>query len=70
MFGADLSPAAYVRKSLIAALIGNIVGALFVALPTTYMYLSDMGAGGYKKAEQGQGEISSGSSSTEKNHNH
>jgi len=70
MFGADLSPAAYIRKSLIAALIGNIVGALFVALPTTYMYLSDMGTGGYRRAEQGQGEMSSGSSSTEKNHNH
>ncbi|KAI0785519.1 Formate/nitrite transporter [Abortiporus biennis] len=41
MFGADLSAAAYIRKSLIASYIGNIVGALFVALPATYFYLGD-----------------------------
>jgi len=73
MFGADLSSAAYIRKSLIASFIGNVVGALFVAFPTTYMYLSDYAAGGYRRAEQGraqgaQGEDSIGSSTTEKNH--
>jgi len=41
MFGADLSTAAYIRKSLIAAYLGNIVGALFVALPAVYFYLGD-----------------------------
>jgi len=41
LFGADLSVAAYIRKSLIAAYIGNIVGALLVALPAVYFYLGD-----------------------------
>lgn len=54
MFGADLTPAQYIRKSLLASFFGNIVGALFVALPATYMYLSDLGAGGYGKAENGE----------------
>jgi len=39
ILGADLSVAAYIRKSFIAAYIGNIVGALLVALPATYFYL-------------------------------
>lgn len=41
-------------RSLLASFFGNIVGALFVALPATYMYLSDFGAGGYGKAENGE----------------
>ncbi|KAF5354963.1 hypothetical protein D9756_005369 [Leucocoprinus leucothites] len=65
MFGADLTVAEYIRKSLFAALFGNIVGALFVALPATYMYLSDYGAGGYRNAENGEASGSSGSSTTE-----
>jgi len=39
IFGADLSVAGYIRKSFIAAFLGNIVGALLVALPATYFYL-------------------------------
>ncbi|KAI0812694.1 Formate/nitrite transporter [Irpex lacteus] len=41
MFGADLTVAEYIRKSLIASYLGNIVGALFVGLPALYMYLGD-----------------------------
>ncbi|KAI0318440.1 putative formate/nitrite transporter [Amylostereum chailletii] len=41
MFHADLTVAEYIRKSLIAAYIGNIVGALIVALPAVYFYLGD-----------------------------
>lgn len=41
MYGADLTTAEYIRKSLIAAYIGNIVGALFVGLPAVYWYLGD-----------------------------
>ncbi|KAJ3482090.1 hypothetical protein NLI96_g7211 [Meripilus lineatus] len=41
LFGADLSVAAYIRKSLIASYLGNIVGALIVALPAVYFYLGD-----------------------------
>jgi hypothetical protein len=52
-------------RSLFAALFGNIVGALFVALPANYMYLSDYGASGYRKAENGEATSSSGSSTAE-----
>ncbi|KAJ8482379.1 hypothetical protein ONZ45_g14973 [Pleurotus djamor] len=55
MFGADLTAAEYIRKSLIAAYLGNIVGALLVALPATYFYLGDYNAGGLRDAEAGQG---------------
>ncbi|KAH8093902.1 Formate/nitrite transporter [Cristinia sonorae] len=41
MFGADLSTAAYIRKSFIAAYLGNIVGALMVAVPAIYFHLGD-----------------------------
>ncbi|PSS32213.1 hypothetical protein PHLCEN_2v2024 [Hermanssonia centrifuga] len=41
MFGADLTVAEYIRKSLIASYIGNIVGALFVGMPALYIYLGD-----------------------------
>jgi len=54
MFGAELTVAEYIRKSLIAAFLGNIVGALFVALPATYMYLGDYKAGGLRSAEDGE----------------
>ena len=37
----QLTTAQYIRKSLIAAYIGNIVGALFVGLPAVYYYLGD-----------------------------
>ncbi|GJE97408.1 formate/nitrite transporter family protein [Phanerochaete sordida] len=41
MYGADLTVAEYIRKSLIASYIGNIVGALFVGLPAVYWYLGN-----------------------------
>ncbi|KAK0504689.1 Formate/nitrite transporter [Armillaria luteobubalina] len=53
MFGADLTTAQYIRKSLIAAYLGNIVGALLVGLPATYFYLRDYDASGLRAAENG-----------------
>jgi len=41
LLGADLTVAEYIRKSLIASFIGNIIGALFVALPAVYFFLGD-----------------------------
>ncbi|KAL5528082.1 hypothetical protein ACEPAF_7218 [Sanghuangporus sanghuang] len=41
LFGAPLTVAQYIRKSLIAAFLGNVVGALCVAVPAVYFYLSD-----------------------------
>ncbi|KAI0072703.1 Formate/nitrite transporter [Panus rudis PR-1116 ss-1] len=41
MFGADLTVGEYISKSLFASFFGNIVGALLVALPAWYFYLSD-----------------------------
>ncbi|CAA7259120.1 unnamed protein product [Cyclocybe aegerita] len=55
MFGAPLTTTEYIRKSLFAALFGNIVGALFVALPAVYWYLGDYNAGGLRAAETGEG---------------
>jgi len=54
MMGADITVAEYIRKSLIASFIGNVVGALLLAVPYTYFYLSDDGAGGLKAAEAGE----------------
>ncbi|KAJ3516431.1 hypothetical protein NLJ89_g1132 [Agrocybe chaxingu] len=54
MFGAPLTVAEYIRKSLFAALFGNIVGAQFVALPAVYWYLRDYDAGGLRAAEIGE----------------
>ena len=34
-----------------------MVGALFVAVPATYFYLGDYGAGGMRDAEQGNGKL-------------
>jgi len=53
MFGADLTVNEYIRKSLIAAFLGNVVGALLVALPASYYYLWDYHAGGLRAAEGG-----------------
>ncbi|KAF8633302.1 hypothetical protein AX17_004477 [Amanita inopinata Kibby_2008] len=53
-FGADITVKQYIRKSLFAALFGNIIGALMVALPATYFYLIDWNAGGLQAAEQGE----------------
>jgi len=54
LFHADLTVAAYIRKSFIAAYLGNIVGALFVALPAIYFYLSDSSGDTLRGVEQGQ----------------
>ncbi|KAF5322149.1 hypothetical protein D9619_001899 [Psilocybe cf. subviscida] len=59
MFGAPLTTAQYIKKSLIAAFLGNAVGALFVALPAVYLYLGDYGAGGLSNAENGETESNS-----------
>jgi len=53
LFHADLTVAAYIRKSFIAAYLGNIVGALLVALPAVYFYLSDYND--LRKVEEGEG---------------
>jgi formate/nitrite transporter len=55
LFHADLTVAGYIRKSFIAAYLGNIVGALLVALPAVYFYLSDDGGDGLHEAEVGEG---------------
>ncbi|CCM00843.1 uncharacterized protein FIBRA_02885 [Fibroporia radiculosa] len=54
LFGADLTVAEYIRKSLIASYLGNIVGALIVALPATYLWLGDYHAGGLREVEEGE----------------
>jgi len=64
LFHANLTTAEYIRKSFIASYLGNIVGALLVALPAVYFYLSDYTAGGLVEAEAGE---VSGSSSPRKN---
>ncbi|KAJ7901930.1 putative formate/nitrite transporter [Mycena olivaceomarginata] len=56
MFGADLTVAEYIRKSLIASYLGNIVGALLVGLPAVYFYLSDYDVAGLRNAEAGMVE--------------
>ncbi|KAF7315584.1 Formate/nitrite transporter [Mycena indigotica] len=50
----ELTVAGYIRKSLIASYLGNIVGALFVALPATYFYLGDYQVDGLREAEAGE----------------
>lgn len=60
LFGADLSVAAYIRKSLIASYLGNIVGALFVALPAVYFYLGDYHFSDAETSKMEMGEPPSG----------
>lgn len=43
-----------ITRSLIAAFLGNIVGAMFVALPALYFYLGDDNASRLEDAETGQ----------------
>ena len=52
-------------RSFIASYIGNIIGALLVALPAVYFYLGDYNAGGLVQAEAGE-LIDSGASSPPK----
>jgi len=62
MFHAKLTTAEYIRKSFLAAYLGNVVGALFIALPAVYFYLGDYNAGGLVQAEAGD-LVGSGDSS-------
>lgn len=48
----QLTIAAYIRKSFIAAYLGNIVGALFVAIPAIYFYLWDPAADSLREVEE------------------
>ncbi|GJJ10851.1 hypothetical protein Clacol_005079 [Clathrus columnatus] len=50
-----LTTAEYIKKSLFAAFFGNIVGALLLALPFTYFYLSDYQEGNLNGLEEGTG---------------
>jgi formate/nitrite transporter len=52
--GADLTVAEYIKKSLIASLLGNIVGAMFIALPAIYFYLGDNNTSRLEDAETGK----------------
>ncbi|KAN0084048.1 Formate/nitrite transporter [Tylopilus felleus] len=52
MLEADLTTAEYIRKSLIASYLGNIIGGLLVGLPAVYFYLDDWKAGGLRDAEE------------------
>jgi len=61
LLGADLTAAEYIRKSLIASLLGNIVGALILAIPYTYFYLGDYHHAG-KMQEMEEGSPRSGGS--------
>ncbi len=54
------------HRSFIAAYLGNIIGALFVALPAVYFYLRDYSAGGLVQAEAGALD---GSGSSSPHHN-
>ncbi|KAG6329187.1 hypothetical protein ID866_9902 [Astraeus odoratus] len=63
MLHADVSY--YIKKSLIASYLGNIVGALLVAVPAVYFYLGDYKAGGLVDAEEAR-KHSNGSISSQK----
>ncbi|OJA14377.1 hypothetical protein AZE42_12089 [Rhizopogon vesiculosus] len=52
MLHSELTVGLYIRKSLIAAFLGNIIGALFVGLPAVYFYLGDWHAGGLRDVEE------------------
>ncbi|KAG6378163.1 putative formate/nitrite transporter [Boletus reticuloceps] len=52
MLHADLTTADYIKKSLIASYIGNIIGGCLVGLPAVYFYLGDWNAGGLRNAEE------------------
>lgn len=57
MFDLNLSAAGYIRKSLIATYLGNIVGAALVWAPATYFYLTDSDVRGLEEAETGMPQI-------------
>jgi hypothetical protein len=51
----QLSVAHYISKSLIAAWLGNLVGALLVAVPGLYFYLHEEDDRGLQGIEEGEG---------------
>jgi hypothetical protein len=51
----QLSVVHYIRKSLIAAWLGNLVGALLVAVPALYFYLHEEDDRGIQGVEEGEG---------------
>jgi len=53
LMGSELTTVEYIKKSLFAALFGNITGALIVAVPFTYFWLNDYRAAGLADAEEG-----------------
>jgi len=55
LLGADLTTAEYIRKSLIASFLGNVAGALLMAVPYTFFWLWDYRAAGLQDAEEGNG---------------
>jgi len=57
MLQADLTTGYYIKKSLIASYIGNIIGGLLVGLPAVYFYLDDWKAGGLVNAEEARIEV-------------
>ncbi|KAN0090904.1 Formate/nitrite transporter [Tylopilus felleus] len=63
MLHADLTTAYYIKKSLIASYIGNIIGGCLVGLPAVYFYLDDWKAGGLRNAEEARVEKNSHTSS-------
>ncbi|KAJ7588270.1 Formate/nitrite transporter [Mycena floridula] len=64
MFGADLSAAGYIRKSLVATYLGNIVGAAMVWVPAMYFYLGDYQPAGVL-GDQEEGKVRGKGNSTE-----
>ncbi|KIM61797.1 hypothetical protein SCLCIDRAFT_1215622 [Scleroderma citrinum Foug A] len=54
MLHAKLTTAYYIKKSLIASWLGNLIGALCVGLPAVYFYLWDRKAETLTNAEEGR----------------
>jgi len=63
MLHANLTTAYYIKKSLIASYLGNIIGGCLVGLPAVYFYLGDWNAGGLRNAEEAHAEKDSHTSS-------
>ncbi|KAG1716399.1 hypothetical protein ID866_751 [Astraeus odoratus] len=66
MLHADLTTAYYIKKSLIASYLGNIVGALIVGLPAIYFYQGDYKAGGLVEIEEAREHLDDPVSSEKK----
>ncbi|KAG9316376.1 putative formate/nitrite transporter [Chiua virens] len=64
MLHSELTTDYYIKKSLIASYLGNIVGGLLVGLPAVYFYLGDWEAGGLRAAEEAETEKASASYSS------